>query len=297
MKRGNGMDSFNDILKKLPKVISYELLLLPQNIIVNLEEIRLRCGFRTILQYNNTEKQLTKVISKEDLEDALNSIIKFSYYAYEEDLAKGFITISGGHRVGICGKAVVNNGQPILIKEISSMNIRFAKEIKGCANSLLPYILNKDKVKNTLIVSPPGCGKTTILRDITRIISNRGVKVAICDERSEIAGIHQCHPSYDLGPRTDVLDGCDKTYGIPMLIRSMSPEVIITDEIGKSKDIETMELCQNSGVKLITSIHGSSIDDLMNSKIEPLIKKKLFENIIFLSKDNGPGTIKEIICD
>jgi len=288
------MDTFREILNRLPPSLSYELSLLPSNIIMELEEIRLRCGQRAIIIYGNYEKALTKIITKDDLHKILNSLIKFSYYAYEEDLAKGFVTISGGHRVGICGKAVINHNKPTLIKEISSINIRFAKEIIGCASSLVPFLIKDNCPVNTLIVSPPGCGKTTMLRDIARILSKRKIKVSICDERSEIAGMFQSEPSFELGPRTDVLDGCDKTYGIPMLIRSMSPEVIITDEIGKMEDIISIELCQNSGVKLITSIHGKDKQDLLSSKIEPLIRKKVFKNIIYLTKENGPGTVKEI---
>lgn len=288
------MNNLDEILSRLPDSISYELSLLPPTITKQIEEIRMRCNQRGMIIYADEEKTLTKIITKDDLKNTLNRLIKFSYYAYEEDLAKGFITISGGHRVGICGKAVVSNSQPILIKEISSMNIRFAKEIKGCANRLIPRLISNNKPVNTLIVSPPGCGKTTLLRDIARNLSLRKIKVAICDERSEIAGMYNSIPSFDLGPRTDILDGCEKIYGIPMLIRSMSPDVIITDEIGKKGDFEIIEQCENTGVNLITSIHGTSEEDLKRSLIWPLVNKKIFKNIIYLSKDDGPGTIKEI---
>ncbi len=288
------MNNFGEILSRLPDVLSYELSLLPASLISELEEIRLRCGQRAMILYSNQEKALTRIVTKDDLHQTLNSLIKFSYYAYEEDLAKGFVTISGGHRVGICGKVVIKDKEPALIKEISSMNIRFAKEIKGCASKLIPLIITGYKPINTLIVSPPGCGKTTLLRDIARLLSMRQIKVAICDERSEIAGMYDSRPSFDLGPRTDILDGCDKTQGIPMLIRSMSPDVIITDEIGKKGDLETIEQCQKSGIGLITSIHGSSFKEIENSNIKSLIENKVFKNYIFLSKDEGPGTIKEI---
>lgn len=289
------MEIIYEITEKLPSGISGEIEVLPDTFKNTIEEIRLRCGQRVCLLHTEGEKFLTRIVTKEDLSKTLNNLIKYSYYAYEDDLAKGFVTIEGGHRVGICGKAVANQGQPTLIKEISSMNIRFTKEIKGCANFLIPYLIKNDRPVNTLIVSPPCCGKTTLLRDIARIISNRNLKVAICDERSEIAGMYNSAPSFDLGPRTDIIDGCEKTYGIPILIRSMSPDVIITDEIGKKEDVLSVEQCLNAGVSLITSIHGSTHDDLINTNTEPLIKKNFFKNIIFLSKENGPGTVKEIV--
>ena len=288
------MSTFREILSRLPSSMCRELEMLPDADIKDLEEIRLRCGQRVLLRCAGREKSLTQLTSKEDLQKILNNLIKYSYYAYEEDLAKGFVTIEGGHRVGICGKTVVKQGQPSLIKEVSSMNIRFTKEIKGCSNILLPIMIKNNAPQNILIVSPPGCGKTTLLRDMARSISMRHIQVAICDERSEIAGMYNSSPSFDLGPRTDVLDGCDKIHGIPILIRSMAPQVIITDEIGKQGDIAAVEQCVNAGVALITSIHGNCRNDIENSNISSLIKNNFFQSIIYLSAEHGPGTIKEI---
>ncbi len=288
------MDTFREILNRLPPSVYHELSLLPQADVESLQEIRLRCGQRIALRMSGREKHLTRVVSKEDLSKILASLIKFSYYAYEEDLARGFITIEGGHRVGICGKVVAKNGQPALIKEISSMNIRFTKEIKGCANVLLPRLLTGSEPHSVLIASPPGCGKTTLLRDIARLLSMRQIQVAICDERSEIAGMYNSAPSFDLGPRTDVLDGCDKVHGIPLLIRSMAPQVIITDEIGKSDDVTAAWQCLSAGVRLISSIHGSSRSDLNNSAIAPLLERKFFRHIVYLSAAEEPGKIERI---
>ena len=290
------MDTFREILDRLPSSIRQELEVLPNSVIGEIEEIRLRCGQQVRLQTAAGEKIISHIVTADELVRALNSLIKYSYYAYEEDLAKGFVTIEGGHRVGICGKAVVKNGQTSLIKEISSMNIRFAKEFKGCSDKIARYLVGGDgRPLSTLIVSPPGCGKTTMLRDIARSLSSRRIKVAICDERSEIAGMYNSQPSFDLGPRTDVLDGSAKAQGIQMLIRSMSPHVIITDEIGKADDLNAACQCLSSGVALITSIHGSSQEDLKKSEIAPLIANGFFHNIIFLTNSKGPGTVAEVV--
>ena len=306
------MNNFEEILKKLPGSISGELKCLPASIIGDIEEIRLRCGRNIRLKTHLSEKVIPHLVTAEELRSTLNSLVKYSFYAYEQDLAKGFVTIEGGHRVGVCGKAVIKNGQPGLIKEISSLNIRFAKEIKGCADKLVRELINEGgnagrneggnesgnegrRVINTLIASPPGCGKTTMIRDLTRNISNRGFQVSVCDERSEIAGMYCGKTSFDLGSRTDVLDGCDKAYGIPMLIRAMAPDVIVTDEIGKTEDIRAVQQCMSTGVALITTIHGSNMEEIENSAIGELIRSKVFGRIIFLTKEGGPGRIKEVI--
>jgi stage III sporulation protein AA len=290
------MNNFDEILKKLPRSISDDLKSLPASVISEVEEVRLRCGRNIRLKSHFFEKAIAHIITSEELRSTLNSLIKYSFYAYEQDLANGFVTIEGGHRVGVCGKVVIKDGRPTLIKEISSLNIRFAKEIKGCADKLTSEVLDDNgKVINTLIVSPPGCGKTTMIRDLTRNISNRRLQVAVCDERSEIAGMYCGRTSFDLGSRTDVLDGCDKAYGIPMLIRSMAPDVIVTDEIGKTEDIRAVQQCLSTGVGLITTIHGSNLDEIESSAIGSLIREKVFKRIVFLTKEGGPGTIKEVL--
>lgn len=224
--------------------------------------------------------------------------MKFSYYAYEEDLAKGFITIDGGHRVGICGKAVIDKGKVTLIRDISSLNIRYSKEIVGCSDTLMHLIINDDKsLNNVLIVSPPNCGKTTLIRDIARNISTKGYKVGICDERSEIAGMYNGVSSYHFGMMVDVLDGCPKAEGMIMMIRSMSPQVIITDEIGKKEDVAAIKTCVNCGVKVITTIHGNDTADLQNSEIIELIENKTFNVIIFLTDVPAVGTVREVLRD
>lgn len=251
-----------------------------------LQEIRVYKDKEVHLFADNKHIQLRGRIKGDTITQILNNLMKYSYYAYEEDIAKGFITIDGGHRVGICGKAVMNQGRVTMLREVSSFNIRWAREVIGCSDSLMQYIITPEKINNVLIVSPPGCGKTTLLRDIARNLSQRDYKVAICDERSEIAGMHGGITNYQFGHMVDVLDGCPKAEGIIMLIRSMSPDIIIADEIGRPEDLQAIETCVHAGVSVITSAHGYSIED---------IHDQYFDKLIFLTDSPHPGCLREVI--
>ena len=208
-------------------------------------------------------------VTQEDIRDCIELMSENSIYAYQEEIRNGYITIKGGHRVGLSGRAVLDGSGVKNIKDISGLNIRLSKQIFGCSAKVMRYIIkNSSDIYNTLIISPPQCGKTTILRDIARNLSNgmadmdfKGVKVAIVDERSEIAACVKGIPQNDVGIRTDVLDGCPKNIGMKMMIRSMSPRVIITDEIGNEGDREAVHNVLNAGVRIITTAHGYNISE------------------------------------
>ncbi|MEG0829159.1 MAG: stage III sporulation protein AA [Anaerovoracaceae bacterium] len=293
------MNNVEQILSKLPQAIRQPINDLPKEMLESLEEIRIKAysDIRVVVKNQELVVILGKdvEIDRQVIEEILNNLLNYSYYAYEEELAKGYITIEGGHRVGVCGRAVLSNGKVSLIKEISSLNLRRSREVIGVAERVMSHILNEGEINNTLIVSPPKCGKTTLLRDIVRVVSHKGFKVGLCDERSEIAGSYLGKPSYDLGPRTDVMDGCPKAEGMIMLIRAMSPQVVATDEIGKREDIEAIEAAICAGVKIITTMHGNSYEDVLRSNMGSIVKNGVFSKLIFLTNDPHTGSIGEII--
>ena len=281
-----------------------------------IEEIRLRVNKPLIINGNlkdyfydekikalSTKMDNAYIVTKEDVEQTFQIICKYSIHSFMDDIKKGFITLRGGHRVGIVGKAIVENGKVENIKHISSLNIRISKEVRNCSDKIMNQIIkNKTTINNTIIISPPQCGKTTLLRDIVRNLSNgnekfgfNGVKVALIDERNEIAGSYLGIPQMDVGIRTDIIETCPKDVGIMMVLRSMSPNVIVTDEIGNEKDIKALYTALNGGVGLITSVHGNSIEDIRNRKeLKDLLDEELFKKVIILSAKRGPGTIEKI---
>ncbi len=227
-------------------------------------------------------------------------ISNYSLYAFEEELKQGFITITGGHRVGIAGKAVLEENRIKSIKHISFINIRLSHQIKGCGEKVIPLLMEEGNCCHTLIISPPCCGKTTLLRDIIRLISDgidgrEGLTVGVVDERSEIGACYMGVPQNDLGIRTDVLDCCPKAKGMLMLIRAMSPRVIAVDEVGSAEDIEAIEYVINCGCKLIATVHGNSMEDIKNKPLlKKLIENKLFERYILLSNKGSVGHLEEV---
>lgn len=230
-------------------------------------------------------------ITRAHIEEALELASNSSLYAKKHSICEGFITINGGHRIGVCGTGVIKEGEVDFLKDISSLNYRLVSECIGCAKELFGYVT--EDIKNTLIISPPGAGKTTMLRDMARILSHNGKRVGIVDERSEVAAVNGGVSAFDLGFFTDVLDGVKKSVGMLMMLRSMSPDVIITDEIGKAEDIAAIESIINSGVKIITSIHGTGIEQV--SKRKELSRcLGFFDVICTLSKRRGVGTIESI---
>lgn len=227
------------------------------------------------------------MVSDSDLRQIFQAICENSVYAYLDDIRQGFITIKGGHRVGFAGRAVVADGKIENFREISSLNIRVAREITGAANEIIGSVLSPaGSVINTLIVSPPMGGKTTILRDLARQISDRGIKTAIVDDRGELAALYRGVPQNDIGVQSDVIENAPKAEAVIMMLRAMSPQLMITDEIASEEDAAAIAQCFGTGVSVIGTTHGDSIEEIeARESLKPLIGGAGFKRIILLQKE------------
>ena len=296
-RRRHGMEN---IFARLPDDLARSLRGLPERIMDDLEEIRFRVNRPVIVYSGGREYEIagcgSYAMSRDGIGMIFSLLMEHSDYAYQDQIRSGYITLDGGHRVGICGRVITDNGHVVSVRDISSINIRRGCEYPGISDRMIPYITDSNgMIKNTLIVSPPRCGKTTVLRDIIRNISCMGKRVGVCDERSEIAGSAGGVPGFDIGPRTDVMDGCPKDTGISMLIRSMSPDVIAVDELGSSEDARAVERAAVAGVSLVATMHGRSYDDAVRSSIGRFIKNGLISRIVILSAEPVPSTLRDIV--
>lgn len=290
----------DEVLSILPTYIAKEVVRL--NVGSKVTEIRIRSKSNILVICSKYEFKTGIEATPKIILEILLNVSKKSIYAIQRDINNGFVVIRGGHRIGICGEVVYQDGKIKNIKNICSLNIRIARQIYGCADSVLPLIICNGIFQNTLIVSEPGCGKTTLLRDIIRQVSN-GVEtlglspqnVSLIDERGELASCFEGVPSLDVGKRTDVMSNVEKASGISMVIRSMAPDIVATDEIGSKEDIEAINTALLSGVKVLFTMHGKGIDSITkNENMKELIDKKAFSKIIILSSGKIPGIVEKV---
>lgn len=267
------------------------------------EELRLRVGEEMTVLIPAGERRCGVCVEQGDLETLCNLAADFSRYAAMETLRQGYLTLKGGCRAGFCGTVVMKDGAAVNLRDFSSAVIRIAREKHGIADELTLRLFQNGVFQNTLILSPPGGGKTTLLRELVRRLSNGdvmpGQRIGLADERGEIAALRQGVPQLDVGPRTDVLDGCPKAEAVLMLLRCMNPQIIAVDEITAREDLRAMTMAANSGVGLLATIHAESVAELVRKPLyAELLEAKAFRLAVILRTENGTRTqsVEELPC-
>ena len=285
MGKNDDLLRYHDAAAILPNRLRRAALALPEQQRAAAEEFRLRAGRPMTVLLPQGEQALEPVVEPEELETLCDLATEFSRYAAGETIRCGFVPVRGGFRVGLCGTAVMKDGVNINLKNLSSAAIRIGKEQKGVGETIAPQLFHDGSFQSTLILSPPGGGKTTLLRDLVRILSDGHCslppqRVALLDERGEVAVMHCGEPQMDVGARTDILDACPKALGIPMVLRAMNPQIIAADEITQEEDIRAMTMAAGCGVGLLATVHAAGVEELLE---KPLYRRLLDAGVFSLA--------------
>jgi stage III sporulation protein AA len=305
---------FDDAAKNIGEISSR--FNLPVDIKARVQEIRLRAGRPVMLSLPEGPVFITQsgtpafipragllCAQRENIDEAFKLICDCSVHSHQREIRNGFVTLRGGHRAGICGTAVTEGDSVSNIRDISSINLRVARDIENAAEETARALVSGGSIEGSIIFGPPGCGKTTVLRDLARRLStgtrmNRLYRVAVIDERGEIAATFQGLPQNDLGPSCDILDGYPKGEGIMQAIRCLSPDVVICDEIGGEEDEKAVELSLNAGVTIIASAHAGSFPELLSRpQTARLIESGAFKKAVRLSGRETPGTVAGVYSE
>ena len=288
------MERYRQAVSVLPEPLRTCALQVDEVCMTRAEEIRLRVGRVPTLVLPEGEKELSGVgeVNVDWLERLVEIASRWSLHTVLEQLRDGYLTVEGGHRLGLCGTVVCEGGKVQNLCHLSGANLRIARQIQGLARPVADQLWREGRLENTLILAPPGAGKTTLLRDLLRCISEGesgpGMRVAVADERGELAAAWQGRAQMELGRRTDVLNGCPKAVGIPMLLRGMNPQVIAVDEITVQEDICAMEQAVGCGVALLATAHGSGLEDLRRRPLyREMMDKGIFRKLITICVVRG----------
>ena len=278
----------------LPRELRIVLLAQPAERQGDWEEIRLRAGRgMSCVDGSGREKTIYRPVTAEDLRLTVELATRASLQSVSEKLSAGFLPLRGGHRLGICGTTAIREGRILHFRSISSLNLRIACPVTGIGAEVLPQLLEDGHFCSTLILAPPGEGKTTLLRDLIRLLGERGIRTGLADERGEVAALYQGEPQLDVGPLADVADGCPKGEGLMLLLRGMSPRVLAVDEITHPSDVSA--LCQgaNCGTAVLATAHGGSLEELKSRSVcKPLLEQNVFSRLITIQREGRQRTYR-----
>lgn len=283
------MDSLPDVISLFPQNFVAALKRLPGDVQKDIEELRVNRGLPLAVKTAAGERMVSpnRLVSPEDIDHIVLSATEGSYHSAAETIKRGYITVKGGSRIGLCGEGAMRDGQVEGLRNISSLCIRIPKPAIGCADELLPALC-PGTFQNTLIISPPGMGKTTLLRELIRRLSWDGFRIAVADERGEIASMHRGVPQFDLGPHVDVITNVTKCQAAVMLIRTMSPDILAMDEITAAADLPAILEASGCGVGLLATVHGSDADSLRQKKLfHDLFSYDIFQKAVCIHKQKG----------
>ena len=293
------MNGFDEAAALLPPALRQGIQALPPLVRRNVEEIRLRAGRCPAVVVGGDELSLSAAkVGRRELELTVEIATRASAHTALESVRQGYFTVKGGHRIGLCGNVWTENGQIKNLRSLSSLNIRVAHAVPGCGEEILPALFCKWKLQNTILLSPPGGGKTTLLRDLTRLLSDGAhgppLRVGLADERGEVAALWEGEPQFDVGERTDVLEGCPKAQGLMILLRGMTPQVLCCDEITDPADCSALETCENCGVRLLCTVHAESVEELRKKPLyRSLLDRGNFERAVVLRRWTTPRYLVE----
>lgn len=253
-----------------------------------IEELRLRCGEAPSVRIGGAERPLSLApVTADELRETVSRAARYSVHSYAESMRQGFLPLEGGHRLGLCGTAVAENGSVTGVRRISSLNLRVARQIDALDDILAPYI-GEGAPFSLLVLAPPGCGKTTLVREWVRLVSDAGHTTAVADERGEIAGLAEGVPQFRIGRCTDILEGCTKKQAALMLLKTMSPALVAMDEITSPEDIEAVALCAHCGTAVLAAAHAAGLNDLRRRPLyRRLLSLGVFERVLTIEQKDG----------